>query len=160
MEFCLLTTKLQVCMRVYESSHEWKGRNMVHTGLCNGVKYHSTPPAPLPHISQCSSDILGLSNGCSQGKGRELHLARGTVIGKDTVMDRNWEEADIESYAGRKTRECRQWNKLKACKKKGKERNTEEIESTWCYSRKAWTTHVIVFIHEYYVQHCPSSGFM
>jgi DNA-binding winged helix-turn-helix (wHTH) protein len=24
--------------------------------------------------------------------GRELHLARGTLIGKDTVMDRVWEE--------------------------------------------------------------------
>jgi hypothetical protein len=55
-----------------------------------------------------SAIYSGLSNGWSQGMGRELHLARGTVIGRDTVMDRDWEEAGIESYAGRKTRECLQ----------------------------------------------------
>jgi hypothetical protein len=36
--------------------------------------------------------------------GRELPLALGTLIGKDTVMDRVREEADIERYVRRDTK--------------------------------------------------------
>lgn len=141
MDFGLLTAEPLVCMCtyvmrvcVYESSYERKGWTwwIQADVMARSIATHRQPlcftsvRAPAIH--------WGLSNGCSQGKGRELHLARGTVIGKDTVMDRNWEEADIESYAGRKTRKCLQWNKLRACKK-GKERDIEETEST-CVTRE------------------------